>query len=78
MKFKVEFPDFHGSFNLDEFMDWIHTVERVFNCHEVPDSRKVKLVAVRLKGRASAWWEQMQVQRVGRGKGKVQTWTKMS
>ena len=57
MKFKVEFPDFHGSLILDEFMDWIHTVERVFNCHEVPDSRKVKLVAVRLKGRASALWE---------------------
>ena len=57
MKFKVELPDFHGSLILDEFMDWIHTVERVFNCHEVPDSRKVKLVAVRLKGHASAWWE---------------------
>jgi hypothetical protein len=75
--FKVELPDFHGSLNPDEFMDWIHTVERVFDYHEAPDSRKAKLVAVRLKGRASAWWEQLQVQCVRRGKGKVKTWTKM-
>ena len=77
MNFKVGLPEFHGSLNPNEFMDWIHAVERVFDYHEVHDSRKVKLVAVRLRGRASAWWEQLQVQRVRRGKGKVQTWPKM-
>ncbi len=59
MNFKVELPEFHGNLNPDEFMDRIHTVERVFDHHEGPDSRKVKLVAVRLRGRASAWWEQL-------------------
>lgn len=34
-------------------MDWICNVERVFNYHEVPDNKKVKLVAVKISGRAS-------------------------
>ena len=58
-------------------MDWLNQVERIFDFHEVPDYKKVKLVANKLKGRAFAWWRQLQVQRVRMGKGKVQEWFKM-
>ena len=52
-------------------------MERVFKYHEIPKAKKTKLVAIKLRGRASAWWEQLQVQRLHRGKTKVQSWVKM-
>ena len=63
--------------NHEEFMDWLNQVERIFDFHEVPDSKKVKLISIKLRGRASAWWKQHQVQRVRRGKRKIQDWCKM-
>jgi hypothetical protein len=75
--FRLEFPEFHGGVNPKKFMDWLSTVERVFEYYEVPEQKKTKLVGVKLRGRASAWWEQVQVHRLRRGKPKVQEWAKM-
>uniref|UniRef100_A0A2N9I3J9 CCHC-type domain-containing protein n=1 Tax=Fagus sylvatica TaxID=28930 RepID=A0A2N9I3J9_FAGSY len=75
--FRLEFPEFHGGVNPEEFVDWLSTVERVFEYYEVPEQKKTKLVGVKLRGRASAWWEQVQVHRLRRGKPKVQEWAKM-
>ena len=36
--FKIELPEFYGSLNHEEFMDWLNQVERIFDFHEVPDS----------------------------------------
>lgn len=68
---KIELPEFYGSLNHEEFMDWLNQVERIFDFREVPNSKKVKLISIKLKGRASTWWEQLQVQRVRRGKRKI-------
>ena len=74
---KIELPKFYGSLNHEEFMDWLNQVEKIFDFHEVPDSKKVKLISIKLRGRTSAWWEQLQVQRVRIGKRKIQDWCKM-
>ena len=52
-------------------------MKTIFDFHEVPYYKKVKLVANKLKGRAFVWWRQLQVQRVRMRKGKVQEWFKM-
>ena len=57
--FKVEIPKFQGSPKSEDFVDWLNTVERMFDCYEVMDEKKVKLVVIRLKGRAFSWWEQL-------------------
>lgn len=59
-----EIPEFSDSLNPEDFVDWVNQVERIFEYHDVPDHKKVTLVAIKLKGRASAWWEQLQMQRV--------------
>ncbi|GJT15403.1 hypothetical protein Tco_0874109 [Tanacetum coccineum] len=56
---KVEILKFSGTLKAEEFIDWLNTVERVFEFKDAPENRKVKWVAIKLKGRASAWWEQL-------------------
>ncbi|KAE8729833.1 hypothetical protein F3Y22_tig00003151pilonHSYRG00058 [Hibiscus syriacus] len=44
---------------------------------EVSDRVKVKLIAIKLKGRASAWWEQLRRSRDRQGKAKITDWENM-
>lgn len=59
------------------FIDWLNDVERIFDFKEVPDHAKVKLVAIKLKGRASVWWEQLRRSRDRQGNAKITDWEKM-
>ena len=54
--FKVDIPEFEGRLDPDDFLEWIQTVERVFEYKEVPDEQKVKIVALKLRKYASLWW----------------------
>ncbi|KAG5539880.1 hypothetical protein RHGRI_020186 [Rhododendron griersonianum] len=74
---KVEIPEFEGRMHPDEFLDWLNTVERIFEYKDIPEDRKVKLVAIKLKKHASLWWEHLKKQRDRDGKRRVKTWEKM-
>ncbi|GKB47892.1 RNA-directed DNA polymerase [Tanacetum coccineum] len=54
---KVDIPVFEGKPHPDEFIDWLHTVERVFDKKILSDEQKVKLVAIKLKKNAFIWQE---------------------
>ena len=69
--FKVEFSEFEGKLDLDEFLEWLHTVERIFEYEEVPDDKKVKLVAPRLRKHTSLWWTNLCAKRVRDQKEKI-------
>ena len=75
--FKVDIPEFEGRLQPDEFLDWLRTVERVFDLKDIPDEQKVKIVAIKLKKHASIWWENLNTKRVRTGKSKIKTWEKM-
>ena len=51
--FKVVIPKFKGKLDLDEFLGWMKIVERVFDLKDVPEERKVKHVALKLRKYAS-------------------------
>jgi len=70
---KVEIPGFEGQLNSDEFIEWMNTVERVFEYKDVLDDKKVKLVALKLRRYASIWWSNVLSKRARKGKGKVKT-----
>lgn len=74
---KVEIPEFEGRNRSDEFVDWLNSVERIFDFKEVPENKKVKAVAIKLTKFASAWWEQLKVRRERLGKPKITSWEKM-
>jgi hypothetical protein len=75
--FKAEFPKFSGTLQAEGFNDWLREVERIFEYKEVSDRMKVKLVAIKLKGHTSAWWEQLKRSRDRQGKPKICDWEKM-
>ncbi|XP_034892461.1 uncharacterized protein [Populus alba] len=56
---KVDIPEFHGGLQADEYLDWINTVDEVLEFKQVPEDRRVALVATRLRGRVGAWWQQL-------------------
>lgn len=64
-RFQVDIPSFNGCLGIEEFMDWITEVDRFFDYIDTPAEKRVKLVACRLKGGASAWWDRLQSRRAG-------------
>ena len=71
---KVEIPEFDGKSHPDDFIDWLHTMERVFDVKPLPDEQNVKLVALKLRKHASIWWEHVKNRRARKGKPKIHSW----
>ena len=46
-----ELPEFYGSCNSDEFVDWLNTIENVLEYYDVSEARKVKVVSKSKKAR---------------------------
>ena len=57
--FKVDIPEFEGQLDPDLFFDWLQIVERVFEFKDIPNERKVKLVALNLRKYASIWCQML-------------------
>lgn len=74
---RLDIPDFDGKMQGDAFLDWLYTVERIFEFKEFSEERKVKLVAIKLKGYASIWWENLRRERSREGRKPIQKWEKM-
>ena len=43
LDFKVDIPEFEAHLDPDLFLDWVRTIERVFDYKDVSDEKKVKL-----------------------------------
>jgi len=60
LDFKVDLPEFEGQLDPDLFLDWLRTVERVFDYKDVVEEKKVKLVALKLRNTPPfgglIWW----------------------
>jgi len=55
----------------------VPNLERIFDYKEIPEEKKVKLVAIRLSKYASLWWSNLCAKRARQGKGKIRTWEKI-
>ncbi|VFQ90484.1 unnamed protein product [Cuscuta campestris] len=75
--FKVDIPTFEGKNDPDDFLEWLETVERVFDFKDVPEDKKVKIVAFKFWKCASTWWSNLSTKRRRENKAPVKTWLKM-
>ncbi|GJZ54740.1 putative reverse transcriptase domain-containing protein, partial [Tanacetum coccineum] len=75
---RVNIPDFTGNtLSPEGFLDWLVAVEEVFEFKEVPENKRVSLIATKLRGRASVWWQQLKLTRERVGKPRITSWQKM-
>nr|GEX89142.1 hypothetical protein [Tanacetum cinerariifolium] len=70
---KIDIPEFTSKVHPDDFIDWLSTVERVFDVRDILDKLKVKLVAIKLRQHASLWWDHVNKRRRIEGKTKNMT-----
>ncbi|VFQ73772.1 unnamed protein product [Cuscuta campestris] len=75
--FKVDIPTFEGKNDPEKFLEWLNTVERVFDFKEVSDEKKVKIVALKFRKYASTWWTNTCTKRRRNHKEPLATWAKM-
>ncbi|GJW91386.1 putative nucleotidyltransferase, ribonuclease H [Tanacetum coccineum] len=52
-------------------------IGEVFEFKEVPENKRVSLIATKLRGRASAWWQHLKQIRERVGKPRITSWQKM-
>ncbi|KAI9188635.1 hypothetical protein LWI28_004158 [Acer negundo] len=74
---RTEVPEFQGSLQPEEFLEWVGIDEEILEFKKVPEREKVALVSTRLRGRAAAWWQQLKLTRNRSGKPKISVWEKM-
>ncbi|GJY15596.1 putative reverse transcriptase domain-containing protein, partial [Tanacetum coccineum] len=61
---RVNIPEFYGNtLNPGGFIDWLVAVKEVFEFKEVPKNKRVSLISTKLRGKASAWWKQLKLNR---------------
>ena len=60
---KVDIPKFEEKMQPDDFIDWLTTMERIFDFKDIPYNREVKIVAIKLRKHASIWREHLKRQR---------------
>ncbi|GKA31474.1 reverse transcriptase domain-containing protein [Tanacetum coccineum] len=80
MGLKIKIPEFTGKVHPYDFIDWLSTVERVFDVRDILDKLKVKLVDIKLRQHASLWWDHVTnacKRRQIEWKSKIETWEKM-
>nr|GEU83743.1 hypothetical protein CTI12_AA197270 [Tanacetum cinerariifolium] len=70
-------PTFHGSINVEDFLNWMSELDTFFKFHEIPMGSRVDLVAYKLKGGAQSWWKNLQLIRECQGKLPITSWERM-
>ncbi|PWA73103.1 hypothetical protein CTI12_AA263670 [Artemisia annua] len=73
----IDVPTFHGSMNVEDFLDWMSELDTYFKFYEIPMGNRVNLVAYKLKGGAQSWWKTLQLTRERQGKLPITSWERM-
>ena len=71
--FKLDIPEFKGCLQHEEFLDWVAAVEEILEFKEMPQDKRVSLVATKFRGHAAAWWQQLKQSCIRQGKSKINT-----
>lgn len=74
---KIDVPTYNGKRDIESFLDWVKSSENFFNYMDIPDRKKVHLVVLKLRAGASAWCNQLEINRQRCGKKLIHSWEKM-
>ena len=65
---KIDLPSYDDKRKIKIFLNWLKNTEKKFTYMNTPEVKKEQSVALKLKAGASAWWEQLEVNRQKNGK----------
>jgi hypothetical protein len=74
---KIEVPMYEDNLDAKELRDWVRSMDKHFDYEEVNEEKRVKQAITRIKGHATLWWDELQVERRSKGKKKIKNWDKM-
>jgi hypothetical protein len=74
---RIEVPMYEGNLEVEELLDWVHSMEKYFNYEDIEEDKMVKHVVKRLKGHAALWWDELQAEHRSNGKQKIKNWDRM-
>lgn len=74
---KMEVWDYARSLKLEELIDWLNNMKKFFEWKPMIEEKKLKFACTKLKGHAMIWWDHVKKDGANKGKGKIQTWSKM-
>jgi hypothetical protein len=73
----IEIPMYEDNLDAEELLDWIISMDKYFDYEDVDKEKKVRHAITRLKGHATLWWDERQVERRSKGKHKINNWDRM-
>ncbi|KAH6776380.1 hypothetical protein C2S52_013941 [Perilla frutescens var. hirtella] len=59
---KISIPAFKGLYDPDLYLKWEMKVNKIFECYDFPEVKKVQLAFMEFTGYAATWWEFQQHQ----------------
>jgi hypothetical protein len=74
---RIEVPMYEGNLEVEEFLDWVHGMDKYFDYEYVEEEKMVKHVVTILKGDAALWWDELQAEHMRNGKKKIKNWDRM-
>lgn len=74
---KTSIPEFKGIHDPDLYLDWERRVNKIFDCYDFPEVKKVQLASMEFTGYAADWWENIQNRRHRDRYPPIDTWQEM-
>ncbi|XP_048228311.1 uncharacterized protein LOC125369575 [Ricinus communis] len=75
--FKLELPEFDGSSDPENFLDWVRRMESVFDYKDFDDRRRCKMAVLRLTKLVGLWYDNLKAKRRREEKEKIESWEKL-
>ena len=66
-----------GNLDVEELLDWFRDLDKYFDYEDIEEDKKFKHPITRLKGNATLWWDELQVDRRCKGKKKIKSWDRI-
>lgn len=74
---KLKIPEFKGTVDPEEYLEWEKKNELVFNCRDYTQEYKLKLAPTEFKEYALSWWDNLVTARRRAGDFPVETWDQL-
>ena len=74
---KLSLSTYDGNLSAEGMIEQVGELYRYFDCEEIEEEKKVKLVVTRMKGHATLWWDSVQAERKKKNKSVIKSWYRM-